>query len=100
MESLSFSASKRPLSLKKVKKHILGLKCLKYSPFSLLGLKRTLVFLESSKKRKVLVKNEFEFLQNYIDLEKIRLPWIPRALFVCQVASYDLSIPFLFGCAG
>ena len=29
--------------------------------------------LESSKKRKVLVKNEFEFLQNYIDLEKIRL---------------------------
>lgn len=29
--------------------------------------------LESSKKRKVLVKNEFDFLQNYIDLEKIRL---------------------------
>ncbi len=29
--------------------------------------------LESSKKRKVLVKNEFEFLQNYIDLETIRL---------------------------
>ena len=29
--------------------------------------------LESSQKRKVLVKNEFEFLQNYIDLEKIRL---------------------------
>ena len=29
--------------------------------------------LESSKKRKVLVKNEFEFLQNYIDLEVIRL---------------------------
>lgn len=29
--------------------------------------------LESSKKRKVLVKNEFEFLQNYIDLEIIRL---------------------------
>ena len=29
--------------------------------------------LESSKKRKVLVKHEFEFLQNYIDLEKIRL---------------------------
>lgn len=29
--------------------------------------------LESSKKRKVLVKHEFEFLQNYIDLEIIRL---------------------------
>ena len=29
--------------------------------------------LESSQKRKVLVKHEFEFLQNYIDLEKIRL---------------------------
>ncbi|NQU32832.1 MAG: histidine kinase [Bacteroidetes bacterium] len=29
--------------------------------------------LESSKKRKVLVKNEFDFLQNYIDLETIRL---------------------------
>ncbi|MCD4696552.1 MAG: histidine kinase [Bacteroidales bacterium] len=29
--------------------------------------------LDSSKKRKVLVKHEFEFLQNYIDLEKIRL---------------------------
>ena len=29
--------------------------------------------LESSKKRKVLVKHEFEFLQNYIDLETIRL---------------------------
>lgn len=29
--------------------------------------------LESSKKRKVLVKNEFEFLQNYIDLETIRI---------------------------
>ena len=29
--------------------------------------------LESSQKRKVLVKNEFEFLQNYINLEKIRL---------------------------
>lgn len=29
--------------------------------------------LDSSKKRKVLVKHEFEFLQNYIDLEIIRL---------------------------
>lgn len=29
--------------------------------------------LESSKKRKVLVKHEFEFLQNYMDLEIIRL---------------------------
>ncbi|OYT16735.1 MAG: hypothetical protein B7C24_06285 [Bacteroidetes bacterium 4572_77] len=29
--------------------------------------------LDSSKKRKVLIKHEFEFLQNYIDLEKIRL---------------------------
>ena len=29
--------------------------------------------LESSTKRKVLVKHEFEFLQNYIDLETIRL---------------------------
>jgi two-component system, LytTR family, sensor kinase len=29
--------------------------------------------LESSKKRKVLVKHELDFLQNYIDLEKIRL---------------------------
>ncbi|MEA3478405.1 MAG: histidine kinase [Bacteroidota bacterium] len=29
--------------------------------------------LESSQKRKVLVQHEFDFLQNYIDLEKIRL---------------------------
>jgi len=60
--------------------------------------------LESSQKRKVLVKYEFEFLQNYIDLEKIRLG--KKALVKShfkgdmsgKIISPLLLIPFIENC--
>nr|NQU90752.1 histidine kinase [Bacteroidota bacterium] len=60
--------------------------------------------LESSRKRKVLVKHELEFLKNYIDLEKIRLA---RKLtmssmfegdFDGKIISPMLLIPFIENC--
>ncbi len=60
--------------------------------------------LESSKKRKVLVKHELDFLQNYIDLEKIRLG--NKAKVVTEfhgdvggkIISPLLLIPFIENC--
>ncbi len=60
--------------------------------------------LESSQKRKVLVKHEFEFLQNYIDLEIIRLG--KKANVDCRISgeyhgkiiSPLLLIPFVENC--
>ena len=60
--------------------------------------------VESSKKRKVLVKHEFEFLQNYIDLETIRLG--KKAQVVSsfkgdlsgKIISPLLLIPFIENC--
>lgn len=60
--------------------------------------------LESSTKRKVLVKHEFEFLQNYIDLETIRLG---KKAYVISSFDGDISgkiisplllIPFIENC--
>jgi len=60
--------------------------------------------LESSQKRKVLVKHELDFLQNYIDLEKIRLG--KKAKVNCEfkgdqsgkIISPLLLIPFVENC--
>jgi two-component system, LytTR family, sensor kinase len=60
--------------------------------------------LDSSQKRKVLVKHEFEFLQNYIDLEIIRLG--KKARVDCnidgdyggKIISPLLLIPFVENC--
>jgi LytS/YehU family sensor histidine kinase len=60
--------------------------------------------LESSQKRKVLVKHELDFLQNYIDLEKIRLG--KKATVNCEfngdlggkIISPLLLIPFVENC--
>jgi len=60
--------------------------------------------LDSTKKRKVLVKHEFEFLQNYIDLETIRLG--KKADVKCtfkgdlsgKILSPLLLIPFIENC--
>lgn len=60
--------------------------------------------LESSTKRKVLVKHEFDFLQNYIDLEKIRLGRKARvnSQFSGEVSGKIISplllIPFIENC--
>jgi LytS/YehU family sensor histidine kinase len=60
--------------------------------------------LESSKKKKVLVTSEFDFLQNYIDLEVIRLG--KKAKVICnfsgelggKIISPLLLIPFVENC--
>ncbi len=60
--------------------------------------------LESSKKRKVLVKHEFEFLQNYIDLETIRLGNKAQVIshfkgeMSGKIISPLLLIPFIENC--
>lgn len=60
--------------------------------------------LESSKKRKVLVKQEFDFLQNYIDLEIIRLgkKAIVNSSFKGDLSGKIISplllIPFIENC--
>jgi LytS/YehU family sensor histidine kinase len=60
--------------------------------------------LESSKKRKVLVKHEFDFLQNYIDLEIIRLGKKAKVSsrfkgdFSGKIISPLLLIPFIENC--
>ncbi len=60
--------------------------------------------LESSQKRKVLVKQEFEFLQNYIDLEKIRLGNKAKVISEIEgelsgkIISPLLLIPFVENC--
>jgi two-component system, LytTR family, sensor kinase len=60
--------------------------------------------LESSQKRKVLVKHELDFLQNYIDLEKIRLGKKATVNFECKgdlggkIISPLLLIPFVENC--
>jgi sensor histidine kinase YesM len=60
--------------------------------------------LESTKKRKVLVKLELEFLQNYIDLETIRLGKKAKVIsdfqgdFSAKIISPLLLIPFIENC--
>jgi len=60
--------------------------------------------LESSKKRKVLVKNEIQFLENYIELEKIRLGkkatvnYNINGDFHGKIISPMLIIPFIENC--
>lgn len=60
--------------------------------------------LESTKKRKVLVKHEFEFLQNYIDLETIRLGKKAhvKSSFTGEISGKIISplllIPFIENC--
>jgi len=60
--------------------------------------------LESSKKRKVLVKNEIQFLENYIELEKIRLgkkyqvTSSVKGDFHGKIISPMLLIPFIENC--
>jgi len=60
--------------------------------------------LESSNKRKVLVKHELEFLQNYIDLEKIRLSnkaeinYEFTGDYSGKIISPMLLIPFIENC--
>ncbi|MCK7460739.1 MAG: histidine kinase [Sphingobacterium sp.] len=60
--------------------------------------------LESLTKRKVLVKHELDFLQNYIDLERIRLGKKAKVNFECKgdpggkIISPLLLIPFVENC--
>ena len=60
--------------------------------------------LESTQKRKVLVKHEIDFLQNYIDLEKIRLGKKANVNYECtgelggKIISPLLLIPFVENC--
>jgi len=60
--------------------------------------------LESSQKRKVLVKHELDFLQNYIELEKIRLGKKAKVNFEFKgdqsgkIISPMLLIPFVENC--
>lgn len=60
--------------------------------------------LESSKKRKVLVKHEIQFLENYIELEKIRLgkkcnvSSSFKGDFHGKIISPMLLIPFIENC--
>ena len=60
--------------------------------------------LESSKKRKVLVKHEIQFLKNYIELEKIRLGkkgevnYSISGDFDGKIISPMLLIPFIENC--